>query len=109
MGDADKTKIQSSFQEFLTDPRDSNRDMSSILPTSDSVRFIQFCRLMHSGFGMKCFKDIADQAEAIMVSKDGRGRDQAVDSLVGMMDRFEKDKWRMGPQGRAAEDAGKGK
>jgi hypothetical protein len=105
MAEQDKTKIQGGLADFLTRQTDESQDMNTILPTSDSVRFIQFCRIMSSGFNLECYRSVADQADRIMVSKDGRGRDQAVEGFVGM-DRSEREKWRMGPQGRAVEDKG---
>lgn len=101
-------KIQSRYQTFLTSQDESSRFQNTDLPTSDSVRFIQFCALMgaseeHGGFGLEVFNTIADQAAAIMVSRDGMGRKQVVE-VSSAMSIQKLDHWRYGPQGRPAEE-----
>lgn len=107
----DTTKIQSNYQTFLTeqDPDGPSRFQNSDLPTSDSIRFIQFCALMgapqeRGGFGLEVFNTIADQALAIMVSREGTGRKQVVD-VSSSLTREKYENWRYGPQGRPVEEA----
>lgn len=102
MAEESNTKIQANLQSFLTEQDhsendSSRRDLNTDLPTGQSVRFLQFCRLMQSGFQLKAWGTIADQAGAIMVSNKRQGREEAVTALVGM-DKKERERFKMGPQ-----------
>ena len=104
----DTSKIQGRYQTFLTSQDESSRFQNTVLPTSDSIRFIQFCALMGAsedvgGFGLDVFNTIADQAAAIMVSRNGMGREQVV-QVSSAMSIQKSDVWRYGPQGRPAEE-----
>jgi hypothetical protein len=104
----DTSKIQGRYQTFLTSQDESSRFQNTDLPTSDSIRFIQFCALMGAsedvgGFGLDVFNTIADQAAAIMVSRNGMGREQVV-QVSSAMSIQKSDVWRYGPQGRPAEE-----
>jgi len=101
MTEESNTKIQANLQSFLTEQdrteRDnSRRDLNTDLPTGQSIRFMQFCRLMQSGFQLKAWGTIADEASAIMVSNKRQGREEAVTALVGM-DKKERERFKMGP------------
>ncbi|KAF5042718.1 hypothetical protein DSECCO2_509620 [anaerobic digester metagenome] len=101
MAEESNTKIQANLQSFLTEhdhteKDNSRRDLNTDLPTGQSVRFMQFCRLMQSGFQLKAWGEIGDQAGAIMVSNKRQGRTEAVDALTGM-DKKERERYRMGP------------
>ena len=114
MAEESNTKIQANLQSFLTeqgrgdDKDNTRRDLNTDLPTGQSVRFMQFCRLMQSGFGLKAWGEIGDQAGAIMVSNKRQGREEAVESLVGM-DKKEREKFRFGPEWSDKEDKDKKK
>ena len=101
MAEESNTKIQANLQTFLTeqdnkDKDNTRRDLNTDLPTGQSVRFFQFCRLMQHGFGLKAWGNVADQAAAIMVSNKRQGRQEAVEALTGM-DKKERERYRMGP------------
>ena len=102
MAEESNTKIQANLQSFLTeqdrtDKDNTRRDLNTDLPTGQSVRFMQFCRLMQSGFELEAWGKIGDQASAIMVSNKRQGREEAVTALVGM-DKKERERFRAGPQ-----------
>lgn len=104
----DTAKIQSRYQDFLTQQEDTSRFMNSDFPTGEAVKFIQFCALMGApedkgGFGLAAFNTIADQASAIMVSRNRQGRQEVagVSSAITMQ---KNELWRYGPQGRPAEE-----
>lgn len=108
MAEESNTKIAANFQSFLTDTLDGRQDLNTDLPTGDTIRFIQFCRGMARGFKMACYTDIANQSVAVMVSNQRKGRQEAVESLIGM-DRKEKTRWTFGPQFTEMEEGKKGK
>lgn len=111
----DKTKIQGNFQQYLTEQHESSKDQNTDLPNGDNIRFMQFCRLMglkeeDGGFGLEVFNKIADQAGAIMVSRERLGRTEAKEALIGM-DKKEMERRMYGPVFRPDEepDAKKGR
>ena len=108
VGEPDTTKIQEKYQTFLTQQDGGSRFQNTDLPSSDAVRFIQFCALMGAaedkgGFGLDVFNCIADQACAIMVSRGREGRKE-VERVSSAMNISKAENWRYGPQGRPAEE-----
>lgn len=104
----DNAKIRAGLADFITDQEDGKRDLNTDLPTPDAIRYFQFGRIMQVGFDMKCWGAAIDQASAIMVSRDRKGRTEAVDMATGM-DKSERDKYRSGQMWETVPDDDKKK
>ena len=109
MAEDTNTSILAKCQTFLTeqkrkDVENPSQDMNTNLPNGTTIKFMQFCRAMGTGFKMECWDTIAGQTGAIQVSKDNNGRTEAKEVAIGLMGAKDRAKYGYGPVYRDVEE-----